>query len=539
MELLNNFEMKLILSVLPAVVLFLYGIEQFSKELLRVAGETFRTQLQRLAKTQPIGVVSGMVATAILQSSTAMTIIVVGLVDAGTLSFSQSLGLIAGANIGTTITTQLIAFKLTQFAPLFIVIGFIIDLIGGRYKFVGKPLFYFGLVFFSLTLIADATEALKAHPEVISLFSHFTNPAIGILAGFILTNIFMSSAVTAGLAVIFAQAGLLSLYDGILIILGAHIGTTTTALLAAARMENSAKRAAVAHFMFNFFGVLLILPVLGDFSRFVEMLGGGVGQQLANAHLLVNVIATIVFLIVIRQFEMLIRKIVPSDEKEIVFATKYLNDELPKKNEKALELVKNEIKHALEISRDLFEETINAIKTKTDRRNRVQKLEAYTDFLDQKITIALVSLSKRKLTKEELEETVILTRISNQVEHFADIAKMISITYSNLYERGIHLSDASRAELLGNYAIIRDNLDILRENFDGMDKDTAKKMRAKDDALRKRIEKTYEAHMKRMLEKSTNYGSIFIELIVALDEANERIRNIRKILMMNKKAQQP
>lgn len=533
MELLNNFEIELALSILPAIVLFLYGIEHFSKELLRVAGETFRTQLQRLAKTPLIGAVSGMVATAILQSSSAMTVIVVGLVDVGALSFSQSLGIIAGANIGTTLTTQLIAFKLTQFAPLFIIVGFAIDLIGGRYKFAGKPLFYFGLVFFSLNMIANSTETIKEHPEIISLFSHFTNPVIGILVGFILTNIFMSSTVTSGLVVIFAQTGLLSLYDGILIILGANIGTTTTALLSAARMENSAKRAAIAHFMFNFLGVLLILPLLGNFSRLVEMLGGTAGHQVANAHFLFNVIATTIFLITIRQFEMLIRKIVPSDEKEIVFVTKYLNDELPKKNENALKLVRNEIKYALEVSRDLFEETINAIKTKTDKRNRVQKLEAYTDFLDQKITIALLSLSKRKLTKEELEETVILTRISNQAEHFADIAKTISITYSNLYDRGVHLSDEALAELLENYIIIRDNLDILRENFDKMDKNISEKMRTKDNELREQIEKTYKTHMNRMLEKSTNYGSIFIELIVALDEANERTRNIRKILEMS------
>lgn len=532
MEILNSFEAELIVSVLPAVVLFLYGIEQFSKELLKAAGETFRSSMQKLAKTPIRGVIIGAIATALAQSSTAITVTLVGLVDAGALSFAQSLGIIAGANIGTTITTQLIAFKLTQFAPIFIILGFAIDIIGGRYRFIGKPMFYFGLVFFSLMLIANEVEVLKSHPEVISLFSHFANPVLGIAAGFIITNIFMSSSVTTGLAVIFTQSGLIGLQDAILIILGSNIGTTTTALLASIKMESAARRAAAAHFIFNFFGILILLPFLADFSSVVGALGGDLGRQVANAHLIFNVIATVVFLVLIKQFETLITKIVPSDEKEIVFITKYLNDALPKKNEKALALVRSEIKYALEISRDLYEETINAIKTKSDRRKRVQKLEAYTDFLDKRISIALLSLSKRKLTKEEIEDAVILTRISNQIEHFADIAKMIGITYHSLYDSGVHLSDESLAALLKNYVIMRDNLDLLRGNFDKMNKETSEKMRAKDTELREHIEATYRAHMKRMLQKTTNYGSIFIEIIMALDEANERIRNIRKILEM-------
>jgi len=534
MELLNSFGLGLLFSTLPVVVLFLYGIEQFSKEIMRAAGETFRSSLQKLAKTPFRGMVSGALATATVQSSTAITVIVVGLVDAGLLSFTQSLGIIAGANIGTTITTQLIAFKLTQFAPIFLILGFAVDLLGGRYKFLGKPLFYFGLVFFSLNLIAADMETLKEHADVASFFSHFTNPFFGILAGFILTNIFMASSVTIGLVVISASFGLISLNDSILVIIGSHIGTTTTALLASAKMESTAKRAAMAHFLFNLFGAILILPFLPQFSYFVQTLGGDPGHQVANAHLLSNLLTAVLFLITIRQFEALIKAIVPSEEKEIVFTTKYLNDELPKQNSKALEMIENEIKHALDLARDALEETINGIKTRADNRNRIQKLEAYSDFLDQRITAALLSFSKRKLEKEELEKAVYLTRISNQIEHLADLAKMINIICSNLNDRGVAISDESLSDLLKNYVLVRDNLDILRENFDNMDKKTSEKMRAKDTELREAIEETYDAHMKRMLQKKTSYGSVFIEIVVALDEANERARNIRKILEMER-----
>jgi len=534
MDILSVFGVEFLLSILPGVVLFIYGIDQFSKEILKAGSESFRSQLQKLAKTPITGVISGAIATAIVQSSTATTIIIVGLVDAGAISFAQSLGLTAGANIGTTITTQLIAFKFTQFAPIFIILGFLIDLFGGRYKFFGKPIFYFGLVFFSLTLIASAVDSYKTDPHVLSLFSHFSNPIVGLLVGFILTNILFSSAITIGLVIIFANAGLIGLYDGILIMLGSNIGTTTTALLASIKMENAAKRAAVAHFLFNLFGVLILLPFLGYFVAFVQSIGGDIGHEVANAHLFFNIFATILFLLLVKQFEAVVKKVVPTDEKEIVFHTKYLNEKLPSSTKEAIALVEKEIEYSLEVSKDLFEEVISQIRTRADKRNRIQKLEAYTDFLDQKITVALLELSKRQLTRDELDEIVALTRISNQVEHFADLAKLISITYCNLYDRGIEMSDDSLAELLKNYSIMRDNLDLLRENFTKLDKKVSDNMRSKDDELRMSIEETYNSYLKKLLKKTTNYGSVFIEMIIALDEANERIRNIRKLLEMRR-----
>ncbi|MEM3364047.1 MAG: Na/Pi symporter [Candidatus Micrarchaeia archaeon] len=374
MDFLDGIPIDMLLSILPAVVLFLYGIEHFSKEILKASGDFFRSTVHKLTKTPVRGLVSGMIVCSIIQSSTATTLIAVGLVNAGLISFSQSLGVIFGANIGTAVTAQLIALKLTAFAPVFIVIGFIVDIIGGKYKFIGKPLFYFGLVFFSLTLLSGSVEVLKDNPQVLSLFSHFTNPLWGVFVGFIVTNLFQSSSVTTGIVVIFAQGGLIGFSDALLLILGANIGTTVTTLLASTRMDLAARRAAAAHFLFNVLGVILILPFLPQFSAFVESLGGDEGQMVANAHMLFNVSAALLFLLALGPFEILVKRLVPGEQKEIVLAPKYLNGEVPKDNTEAFKLVEKEIHHMMDVSRDMYDEVIHSIQARKDCRSRVDKL---------------------------------------------------------------------------------------------------------------------------------------------------------------------
>lgn len=178
----------LLIAVVPAVILFLYGIENFSEEVRHAAGERFRTILQNATKTSLRGALAGAAVTALVQSSTATTIIAVGLVNAGAISFLASLGLVIGANVGTTLTAQLVAFKLTAFAPLIVIAGFMLSLIRTPYRAYGKPVFYFGLVFYSLNLISSIVAPLQDDPEVLSLLSMTDDILIAIIIGFIITR---------------------------------------------------------------------------------------------------------------------------------------------------------------------------------------------------------------------------------------------------------------------------------------------------------------------------------------------------------------
>lgn len=521
---------NLLLPIATGVVLFLFGIEQFSKEILNVAGSFFRATVQKMAKTPLRGAISGAFVTAIIQSSTATTVITTSLVNAGLLTFYQSIGVIFGANVGTSVTAQMIALKLTAFAPIFLIIGFIIDIFGGKYKFVGKPLFYFGLVFFSLILIEQVVVDLKNDPKIFEFFKQFSNPLVGIAAGFLITNIVMSSSVTSGLAVIFTQSGLIGFYDAFLIVLGANIGTTTTALLASTRMNLFAKRTAIAHFLFNFLGVLLLLPFLSEFSAFIQSLGGDGGQMVANAHLMFNLTAALIFLIFIKQFEKIVFFVVQGTEKEILLMPKYLNRTLPKEKNEAFDMIEKEIIHYLEVVISTYDEVIEAIKTRQNCKEKVEKFETYADLLDKEITVALVELSKHRLDKKESDKIANHVRISNQIEQIADIANRMGNLYMDLKNKGIYLSEKSLLALLENYAIMRENLEILRHNFPKLNQKIVETMRYNDNKLQETVDNTYKEHLERMVGGEAPAGGAFIEIITSLSAANDHIRNIRKIL---------
>lgn len=296
----------IVIPVLTLVVIFLFGIRKFSKQVDQVAGERFKRVLGKFTKTPVRGALTGSIFTALIHSSTATTVILVGLVDAGLISFQNSLGVMLGANIGTTITSQLVALQMMDIAPYFVLLGFLVTYFGRSYNKWGKPIFYFGLVFFSLSLISLYVEPVKSDPDIIRMFSGITNVYAAIALGTIFTVIIQSSGVASGLVVLLAGSGLLTLEQGIGVILGANIGTTATALVAAIHMNTAAQKAAMAHFLFNVLGVIMLLPFLSYFTQFVESLGGSVAQAIANAHVLFNVATVAIFLVFIKPFGRLV-----------------------------------------------------------------------------------------------------------------------------------------------------------------------------------------------------------------------------------------
>lgn len=307
---------NIIVAILAAVAMFLFSIEKFSKQIKQIGDKKLKKTLTKLTSTPLRGTVVGAIVASTIHSSTATTVITVSLIDAGLLSFYNSLGIIVGANIGTTITTQLVALKLTAFAPAFILIGFIIRFIPWKYKFLGKPIFYFGMVFFSLLLVATYVEPISTDPSVVVLFSKISNLYYGILAGFIFTAIVQSSGITTSLAVILVGTNLLTFNQSLGIIFGANIGTTITAIVASIRLNREARRAAIAHTLFNVLAVLMILPFAFAFGNFIQGLGGSLERQVANAHLIFNLGAAVIFLAFVKPFNWFIMKIYPPRKRK-------------------------------------------------------------------------------------------------------------------------------------------------------------------------------------------------------------------------------
>ena len=296
----------IVMAGLTAIIFFIFGLEHFSREIQKISGERFRKTISRVTTIPIIGVVIGALVTAIIQSSSATSVITIGLVNAGVLSFKNSVGIIFGSNIGTTITAQLVAFKLTAFAPVFIIAGFGLSLIRSRYSVFGKAIFYFGFVFFSLNLISSSLQPLQNNGALIELLTQPQNPFYAILFGCLFTAVVQSSSVTTGLAIIFTQQGLLGLENAVPLIMGANIGTSATAMIAMFNMDIAAKKTALSHLLFNVGGVLIFLPILLIFGHKLDDVVTNPAIALAGIHLIFNVVTSIIFLALIGPFTRLV-----------------------------------------------------------------------------------------------------------------------------------------------------------------------------------------------------------------------------------------
>ncbi len=522
---------ELIFTVISSLILFLYGIEHFSSKIQQIAGGNFRALLGRATSNRVSGALLGAAATAITQSSTAITVIAVSLVNSGTISFAQSLGIIIGANIGTTVTAQLVAFKLTAFGPVFIALGFLLDLFGGKkYRFLGKPIFYFGLVFFALNMMSSTIAPLQDDPFIDSLFGHTSNVLVALIVGTLLTVLFQSSSVTTGLIVVFSMGGFLSVGQAIPLLLGANIGTTATAFIASSRMGLFARRSAMAHFLFNVGAAVIFLPFLGVFAAGVSSFGGTVAQQVANAHLIFNIIAAVIFLALINPFRELVERIVGGEEKEILFEAKYLGKELPKGNVKALSAIEKELGYSMGITLELLDDSMDVLETVSkELEDRVLKLEKLNDYLDEAVGAAIFRLSRRKLTEDEAMRTTLLIRISNVIERIGDSGKDIAEIAMDVAENGRPLKPELASDLRECYDMMRKNISLLKDNFPRATAKIVDEIRANDNELRRRITKRYEEHLARLSEEGPLSDSTFLELLSIIESLNSKNREIRKL----------
>jgi phosphate:Na+ symporter len=519
---------ELVFAIIPGIILFLYGIEQFSREVQLAAGDYFRNLIQHLTKTPVRGTVAGALVTSLVQSSTATTVITVGLVNAGIISFTASLGIIFGANLGTTLTSQLVALNLTAFAPMFILIGFIIGIIPGRFRIFGRPVFYFGLVFFSLSLISSVMVPYRTDPELLALMAMMDTVFLQIAFGFLITNIFQSSSVTTGLVVVMSQNGLITPTMAIPILLGANLGTPATTLLIAMRMNTSAKRAAVAHFLFNFLGVLLFLPFLGPFTNFIISLGGDAGQQVANAHLIFNLICCIVFLILIRQFERLVMRAVPGREDDVVFVTRHLQKPMPAATPDAIRQIEQEIAHLLTLPIKLLQELETVLGDPKKYSPQIRLLRDYATYLDGQISEAALDLSSRDLSSEDTAHLAGLVRISKLGQVLADQTGELDENIHQIQEKGITLSNQSKNAIQHTLVPCGMNLKTLADEFPHISDIVNEAMRKQDDLLRETITRQYHEYLERFASRQTPSGSEFSRILFQIEGMAGTIREIRK-----------
>ena len=438
--------LPLIFGLLGGLALFLYGIEQMTGALKTIAGSKMKNLLAKVTSNRIKGAITGVFATAVVQSSSVTTVLVVGFISAGLISLAQAISIIVGANVGSTVTVQIIAFNITKYSLLMIAIGFGIRFIvkNEKIKYLGLMLMGIGLLFLGMQFMSDATRPLRAYEPFIYAMSHMKNPIIGILIAAVFTAIIHSSAATIGIVIALASQGFINLEAGISLVLGANIGTCITALLASISMPRVSKQAALSHIIINIIGVLIWLPFiyrLDDVVRYIspsfhELTGlnriaAEAPRQIANAHTIFNIFNTIILLPFITPLGKFIAWILPvkplAVEEKI--KPKYLDDASLSTPSIALELVRMELSRQSRRASVMIKEITNAVLyADKDKLRKIKKMDDEVDLLHDYIISYLSKLSKKELTAEEsrLHQSYLIA--SNYIEYIGDVIETNLVT---------------------------------------------------------------------------------------------------------------
>ncbi len=429
----------LIMALLGGLAMFLYGMEQMSDGLQSAAGDKLKSVLSGLTRNRFLGALTGAFVTAVLNSSSVTTVLVVGFISAGFMTLTQSVGIIMGANIGSTFTAQIVAFNVTQYALLLVAIGFfmLFSAKRERIRHQGSMIMGLGLIFYGMGVMGEAMNPLRTYEPFLQLMVMMENPLLGILVGAVFTGLVQSSAATTGIAIVMATEGLISLPAGIALSFGANIGTCVTAMLAAIGKPVEAIRAAVVHITFNIAGVvlwLMFIPQLAEFITHIspsapELAGKAkmaaeVPRQIANAHTVFNVANTLVFIWFTPLFAKLAKLIVrekPVEEKVIV-TPRYLNKGLLEVPSVALENARFEIGHMGEITSDMLTTLWMAFQNRD--RNMVEeviKMDDKVDVLSELILEYMSEIQQESLTDESSHTLQSLMSATINIESLADV----------------------------------------------------------------------------------------------------------------------
>lgn len=532
MKILDFTYFQIFLGVISALVLFLYAIDNLSNELQSLASEKFRTVLSKVVKNKYAGALVGIVATAITQSSTVVIVTVMTLVNTGVISFTNSLGVMLGSHIGATLTAQLALVNSAAIASILIIIGFVLELLGKKFRYVSKPIFFLGLILFSLHLVSLSIEPLRENPEIMQLFSHLSNPILAYFASAVFTIIVQSSSVSTGMIVILASGGMVPIEVAIPMILGANMGTSFTALILSLKLNLYARRAGIANFLVNFLGTLLFMIFLNPFTSLMTSIATGVGQQVALAHLLFNLFSAVIFLLLLKPFEKLIVKIVKGQEEEILFETKYIDEDQSKNLQSRIKDIKKELAYSIESTIKIYQKAVSAFyNTNKLTLMEIHKLETLNDFLDDEITKAIISLSKFKLSEKDAQRTVALVKISNTIEQLGDLGKDFSQIFERVHDLGIEEKDVNIEKLVDIHNRLMELFRIIEKAILGATEQELMDIKLKEEEIYTLIREEFDIHVNKLQKDDRYNGGPFVDAISIIELSVSKVRDIRKLLL--------
>lgn len=546
---------KIFIGMAGGLAFFLYGMDKMSTGMKRTAGNKMRSVLASLTKNRVVALTVGAFVTMVIQSSSATTVMLVSFVQAGLLSLAQSLGVILGADIGTTITAQMIAFKLTDYALLMVAVGFMLRLMGSteKAKSMGDIILGFGILFFGMKLMSDVMHPLRSYPPFINLMRDMEHPLTGILIGAAFTALVQSSSATTGVLIVLAQEGLITLAGGIPVIFGANLGTCVTAVLAGIGASREAKRVAMAHVLFKLGGIGLFIFWIPQFAELVQALGerfnSGTARDLANAHTLFNVSLGLIFLPFTGLFAKLIYLIYPKKgiPKSREITTWYIKNAVLDTPSLAIDLARAEMSRMAKLLGRMLDAIIipflSDVKHMAGKSNSPEETklliqevprqdavhpdltlmegldlrEEKIDFLQRKLTSYLTRIAQGNITEKQASEVFSMVSIVHDIESMGDIihrnmlpliAKKKKIQYD--------FSPEGKEELLIYHGKVTKQIRLLEKGFKESNPGLAHRIMKKERKYLD-LESKYRArHLERIIlknEHSIETNEIHLELM--------------------------
>lgn len=521
------------------LTLFLFGMIKLSSHMQEVFSGRIRQYIRVSVKKPIYGLFLGTGTTILFQSSSATTLVTVSIVSAGLISFYHSLGIILGADIGTTLTAQLVVWKVTSLSPVIIFLGGILFIAGkAKIKVIGEAILYFGLIFFGLSLIGDATAPMKENKLFIRFFQEAQNPFVGIGIGLLFTAIVQASAIPIGILIILGQQGLVSLEGALPIVLGANMGTTVTAILGSLVTNINGKRSAFAHVLFKVLGVLVCLAFFPVLVRFLTGLSPNIAQQIAYGHLVLNILIVFLFIFLLRPFSRLVEAMVPGSDHVLPLWPEFLEQKCLAKPDEALMCVKNELGREIMLTQRMLMTSLSLIPDfKTAKQRDISYIELVVDNLQLEITQYLWNVSCRQLTPALSKKLFAFSSIVYDIERIGDRSTNIAELAESRHKRNAAFSDAAMAELgeIGNLVVT--NLNETAQLIEQGNAATIESIVDRHIRVVLAVRVATERHLVRFYEKvcQAEAGPIFVDTLVNLERISdhclviaENIRNIEE-----------
>ena len=519
-------------ALLGGTALLLYGVHLVGEGLQRAAGTRLRHILSTLTGDRFRALLVGAGVTAVLQSSSATTVMLVGFASAGLLTLRQTIGVILGADVGTTVTVQLLAFEFLEVSPLVVFIGWFLYVTGrGTLRYIGQAILGFGFLFLGMELVRDGTAPLAASPLFSDLLKALTDqPLLLVLLAAIFTGLVRSSAAVIGLALSLAAAGLMPLVGAIPVILGANVGTAATAALAAVGQNAEARRVAAAHGAFKVVGVLLFFPFIAPFADLVTRTAPDLPRQIANAHTIFNVAVAVLFLPFTNVVADVFTRLIPDTRRNDTGAI-YLNPQVLDTPAVALGQAVREVLRMGDVVLQSLRESLVVFERDDDALMReIIKRDDLIDRLEEDIKQYLVKLREHSLTPEQAERETALIFVIVNLEEIGDVIDKNLMELAEKKIRGHHVFSAEGwSEIAALHAMVVDNLELAMSTLASGDREVADKVirhKANVNVLERRLRQQHIARLHAGLRESIDTSSIHLDVLAALKRANSLVTGI-------------